>query len=113
MPNLPISQLPQSTALRGNELFVDVQGGITKYTTLDAVTGYVTGSFDYVTPSQTGSLVESAYISLFSSASQQLAVSGAAQPVTFTSVWAQKGISLVSGSQLVMEKAGVYQFNFV
>ena len=113
MPNLPISQLPQSTALQGNELFVDVQGGITKYTTLDAVTGYVTGSFDYVTPSQTGSLVESAYISLFSSASQQLAVSGAAQPVTFTSVWAQKGISLVSGSQLVMEKAGVYQFNFV
>jgi len=70
-----------------------------------------TGSF--VQTSQTGSLVESAYISLYSSASQQLAVSGAAQPVTFTSVWTQSGVSLVSGSQIVMEKAGTYQFSFV
>jgi hypothetical protein len=164
MPNLPISQLPQSTTLQGDELFVDVQGGVTKYTTLDSLAAYTTSSiqtevnnltaatssyltahqdtgslmvtgslsgtslvfekgdsstFDidlsstFITPSQTGSLAQSAYISLYSSASQQLAVSGAAQPVTFTSVWANSGISLVSGSQLVMEKAGVYQFNFV
>jgi len=102
MPNLPISQLPQSTTLQGDELFVNVQGGVTKYTTVSDIVGY-----------SSGSLVESAYISLFSSASQQLAVSGAAQPVTFTSVWTQKGVSLVSGSQIVMEKAGTYQFNFV
>ena len=44
MPNLPISQLPQSTALQGNELFVGVQGGVTKYTSLDSVTNYVTSS---------------------------------------------------------------------
>ena len=113
MPNLPISQLPQSSDLQGSELFVDVQGGVTKYTTLDQVAEYITGSFEYITPAQTGSFVQSAHISLFSSASQQLAVSGAAQPVTFTSVWTQKGVSLVSGSQLVMEKAGTYQFNFV
>jgi len=74
-------------------------------------TAIPTGSF--VQTSQTGSFVESAYISLYSSASQQLAVSGAAQPVTSTSVWTQKGVNLVSGSQLVMEKAGTYQFNFV
>ena len=113
MPNLPISQLPQSTTLQGDELFVDVQGGITKYTTLNDVADYVTSSFDYVTPSQTGSFVESAYISVFSSASQALAVSGSEQAVTFTSIWAEQGISLVSGSRLVMAEPGTYQFNFV
>lgn len=79
----------------------------------DTTTFDIDLSSTFITPSQTGSLVQSAYISLYSSASQQLAVSGAAQPVTFTSVWANSGVNLVSGSQLVMEKAGVYQFNFV
>ena len=113
MPNLPISQLPQSTELQGDELFVDVQGGVTKYTTLDQVAEYITGSFEYITPAQTGSFVQSAYISLYSSASQPLAVSGAAQPVTFTSVWANNGITLESGSRLVMAEPGVYNFSFV
>lgn len=44
MPNLPISQLPLSDALTGAELFADVQGGITKYTTLNNMAGFVTGS---------------------------------------------------------------------
>jgi len=44
MPNLPISGLPASDALTGAELFADVQGGVTKYTTLDDVTNYVTSS---------------------------------------------------------------------
>ena len=70
-----------------------------------------TGSF--VQTTQTGSLVESAYISLYSTASQQLVESGSAQPVTFSNIWTQKGVSLVAGSQIVMEKAGTYQFNFV
>jgi len=164
MPNLPISQLSQSTALQGDELLVNVQGGVTKYTTIDSLAAYTTSSIQtevnnltaatssyltahqdtgslmvtgslsgsslvfekgdtatynidlsstFITPSQTGSFVESAYISLYSSASQQLAVSGAAQPVTFTSVWTQRGVSLVSGSQIVVEKAGTYQFSFV
>jgi hypothetical protein len=34
MPNLPISQLPAATPLSGSELFVTVQNGVTKYTTL-------------------------------------------------------------------------------
>jgi len=44
MPNLPISQLPASDALTGAELFADVQGGVTKYTTLDDITAFSTGS---------------------------------------------------------------------
>ena len=37
MPNLPISGLPQAGELDGSELFATVQGGITKYTTLDSI----------------------------------------------------------------------------
>lgn len=44
MPSLPISQLPQSSTLTGAELFADVQGGITKYTTLNNIKGFVTES---------------------------------------------------------------------
>ena len=42
MPNLPISGLPASSTLQGDELFADVQGGVTKYTTLDDITNYLT-----------------------------------------------------------------------
>lgn len=44
MPDLPISGLPPSSTLTGAELFADVQGGITKYTTLESIKNYVTGS---------------------------------------------------------------------
>jgi hypothetical protein len=37
MPDLPISGLPQAGELDGSELFATVQGGITKYTTLDSI----------------------------------------------------------------------------
>jgi len=37
MPNLPISQLPVASSLTGTELFATVQGGITKYTTLNSI----------------------------------------------------------------------------
>ena len=46
MPNLPISGLPSSSTLQGDELFADVQGGVTKYTTLDNVTSYVSSSIE-------------------------------------------------------------------
>ena len=45
MPNLPISGLPQASSLDGSELFATVQSNVTKYTTLDDVSNYVTGSF--------------------------------------------------------------------
>lgn len=56
MPNLPISQLPASDALTGAELFADVQGGVTKYTTLGDIatyTNYVQGN-SYGLFNQTG-----------------------------------------------------------
>ena len=53
MPNLPISGLPASDALTGAELFADVQGGLTKYTTLDDVKNYVTSSIDDYTQNNT------------------------------------------------------------
>jgi len=53
MPNLPISGLPASDALTGAELFADVQGGVTKYTTLDDVKNYVTSSIDDYTQNNT------------------------------------------------------------
>ena len=37
MPNLPISGLPSASSLDGSELFATVQGGVTKYTTLDNI----------------------------------------------------------------------------
>jgi len=43
MPNLPISGLPQANALTGSELFATVQDGITKYTTLNEITGSIGG----------------------------------------------------------------------
>ena len=53
MPNLPISGLPASDALTGAELFADVQGGVTKYNTLDDVKNYVTSSIDDYTQNNT------------------------------------------------------------
>lgn len=52
MPDLPISQLPAAGALDGSELFATVQGGITKYTTLDSIT-YAPGA-NYGLFAQTG-----------------------------------------------------------
>ena len=43
MPNLPISGLPQANALTGSELFATVQDGVTKYTTLNEITGSIGG----------------------------------------------------------------------
>jgi len=53
MPNLPISGLPAASSLDGSELFATVQGGVTKYTTLDSMT-YVQGN-NYGLFNQTGS----------------------------------------------------------
>jgi len=55
MPNLPISLLPAASPLVGDELFVTVQDGVTKYTTGNGIK-YVPGS-NYGLYSQTGSSV--------------------------------------------------------
>ena len=53
MPNLPISQLPAASTLTGAEIFPTVQGGITKYTTLNSIT-FIQGN-NYGLFNQTGS----------------------------------------------------------
>lgn len=104
MADKTITQLNELTSPANNDLFavVDVSAQETKKV-----------SYGNLTDSLSNTLVPSAYISCYSTQSQQLTTSGSAQPVTFTDVWTQKGVSLVSGSQLVMEKAGTYQFSFV
>ncbi len=75
MPNLPISGLPASSTLQGDELFADVQGGVTKYTTLDDISAFATSSLQlevnnltsvtssYLTATDTGSLMVTGSIS--------------------------------------------------
>jgi len=60
MPNLPISQLQQASSLDGSELFAAVQSGVTKYTTLEDVSNYVTSSISTI---DTGSLMVTGSIS--------------------------------------------------
>lgn len=55
MANLPISGLPQADSLTGTELFPTVQGGITKYTTLQAINTSTTVNYGLF--NQTGSSI--------------------------------------------------------
>lgn len=104
MADKRITQLNELTTIADNDLFavVDVSDRETKKV-----------SYSNLKENLSDTLTESAYISLYSTQSQQLVESGSAQPVTFSNIWTQSGVSLVSGSQIVMEKAGTYQFNFV
>ena len=104
MADKRITQLNELTTIADNDLFavVDISDRETKKV-----------SYSNLKENLSDTLTESAYISLYSTASQQLVESGSAQAVTFSDIWTQKGVSLVSGSQIVMEKAGTYQFNFV
>ena len=104
MADKRITELNNLSSIADNDLFavVDVSDIETKKV-----------SYSNLKENLSDTLTESAYISLYSTQSQQLVESGSAQPVTFSDVWTQKGVSLVSGSQIVMEKSGTYQFNFV
>ena len=104
MADKRITQLNGLTSPADNDLFavVDVSESETKKVSYSDLKG-----------SLSNTLVPSAYISCFSTQSQQLTASGSSQPVTFTDVWTNSGVNLVSGSQLVMEKAGIYKFSFV
>jgi len=76
MPNLPISQLPQSTTLQGDELFVDVQDGVTKYTTLDSIATYVTSSIPGATYNSSASNSYLIPINITVSAGQEFFLTG-------------------------------------
>ena len=74
MPNLPISLLQQASNLEGNELFAVVQNGVTKHATSNDITSYVTSSFEYITPEQTGSFINTSY-GLFNQTGSYIGVS--------------------------------------
>lgn len=95
MPNLPISQLPQSNTLQGGELFVNVQEGVTKYTTLNDIASY-----------------NSEYLSCYSTTTQQLIASGSEQAVTFNGIWASNNINIEDSTKITFTSAGVYQLTF-
>ena len=61
----------------------------------------------------TGSFVQSAYMSCFSSSSISLATSGSEQVIPFTSIWTQNGISLVDNTKFTFAEPGVYKLEFL
>jgi hypothetical protein len=76
-----------------------------------ALATYLTSSF--VTPAQTGSFIQSAYFSGYSSSSIALSTSGSEQVIPLTSIWTQNGISLVDNTKFTFAKAGVYKFELL
>ena len=94
MPNLPISQLPAASALTGTELFATVQGGITKYTTMNAIYNNVSssvyyGSF-YDTASHSATLANTNYI------------------ISHSSTDFAYGVSLIENGKIKVDNAGKY-----
>lgn len=85
------------------------------------VTGSLVGSAIRFTKDDTSTFdielgtefVQVSYLSCYSTSSQQLITSGAAQVVTLDSVWAENGVHLVSGSQITFDEAAAYEFKFV
>ena len=67
----------------------------------------------FITPTQTGSLVQSAYISCYSTSSISLATSGSEQTIDFTSIWTENGISLVDNNKFTFAEPGVYKLEFL
>jgi hypothetical protein len=67
----------------------------------------------FVQTTQTGSLVQSAYISCYSTSSISLVTSGSEQAIDFTSIWTENGISLVDNNKFTFAEPGVYKLEFL
>ncbi len=61
MANLKISELPQATAIQGNEEMVVVQGGTTKRTTVNNTTNYIVPTSLTVSDGETVNLSDVGY----------------------------------------------------
>jgi len=107
MADKRITELNAVTTPVESDVFAIVNSNETKKITYGIIRDSIHTSYD------TGSLVESAYLSIYSTGSQALIASGSEQAVTFTSTWASNGVTLQEGSKIVMEKAGTYKFTFV
>ena len=88
------------TDLEENLVFLGDSSGRSTPTTLDTL-------------ADSGSFVQSSYMSLFSTSSQPLITSGSEQVITFTSQWASKDVTLVDNSKITFPIAGVYQMTFI
>jgi hypothetical protein len=97
--------------LTNEHVWIGDENNRTTEISASALATYLTSSF--VTPEQTGSFVQSAYISCYNSSSINLATSGSEQVIPFTSIWTENGISLVNNNRFVFAEAGVYKFELL
>jgi hypothetical protein len=65
------------------------------------------------TLAQSGSFVQSAYISCFSTSSISLDSANNEQTIDFTSIWVENGISLVDNNKFTFAEPGVYKLEFL
>jgi len=94
MPDLPISQLPVAGTLTGTELFPLVQGGVTKYSTLDTINKY---------DKTYGAFQTNQTLSGSANVSQSFIIDTLDEAI---------GISISDNSKIVFSKTGVYNIQF-
>lgn len=94
MPNLPISQLPQAETLTGAELVPLVQGGITKYDSVDNIR-YHNSSYGFFDTNQT--------LSGSANVSQSFKIDTTEESV---------GVSITNGSRITFAHPGTYNIQF-
>ena len=94
MPDLPISGLPLAGTLTGTEIFPLVQGGITKYSTLDTIRQH-NSTYGVFQTNQT--------LSGSANVSQSFVLDTTDEAV---------GISIVDGTKITFTETGVYNIQF-
>jgi hypothetical protein len=115
MPNLPISQLPTSDPLTGEELFAIVQNGVTKQTTFDEIYIGLTGSFvSSSTFNSYTSSVQSYYLSAYHTASLTTVAQNTPYSMSFSSTDFSSGITIGGPirNQIQISNTGVYDIQF-
>jgi hypothetical protein len=115
MPNLPISQLPTSDPLTGEELFAIVQDGVTKQTTFDEIYIGLTGSFvSSSTFNSYTSSVQSYYLSAYHTASLTTATQNTPYSMSFSTTDFSSGITIGGPirNQIQIANAGIYDIQF-
>jgi hypothetical protein len=115
MPNLPISQLPTSDPLTGEELFAIVQNGVTKQTTFDEIYIGLTGSFvSSSTFNSYTSSVQSYYLSAYHTASLTTVAQNTPYSMSFSTTDFSSGITIGGPirNQIQISNNGVYDIQF-
>jgi hypothetical protein len=115
MPNLPISQLPSSDPLTGNELFAIVQDGVTKQTTFDEIYTGLTSSFvSSSTFNNYTSSVQSYYLSAYHTASLTTVAQNTPYSMSFSSTDFSSGITIGGPirNQIQISNTGIYDIQF-